>query len=72
MNVTREELSASLQVIKAVADTIRELKEIPSGHLYAQLMTSGMTLNQYQQIISMLKRTGLVSESNNLLTWTGN
>ena len=59
---------AALEIIKAVADTIKELGSVPSGHLYAQLM-GHLTLDQYNQIIGVLKNTGLVSESNHLLTW---
>lgn len=68
MPVTQAEVSAALNSIKAVADTIRELGEVPSGHLYAQLMPV-LGLHEYERIIDILKRAGLVRESNNLLTW---
>lgn len=64
------EAGAAVEIIMAVAEAIRSLKSVPSGHLYARLMGS-LTLDDYQSIIGVLKRTGLVSESGHLLTWTG-
>jgi hypothetical protein len=64
------EIAATLQIVKAVADTIRDLGSVPSGHLYAQLMSS-LTLEQYQRVIDLLKRAGLVKEVHYELTWIG-
>lgn len=61
---------AALQIVKAVADAIRELGQVPSGELYARLMDK-ISLADYEFIISTLKSAGVVSESNNLLTWKG-
>jgi hypothetical protein len=70
-NTAHTDVKAALGILTAVADAIRELGEVPSGHLYANLM-SKLTLEQYEQIIGVLKSTGLVSESNaHLLTWLG-
>lgn len=68
MNVTKEQIAQGLNTIRAVADTIRELKTVPNGVLYAQLM-GVMDLAQYDKIIGILKRTGLVKETNHLLEW---
>lgn len=70
MSVASEKLAGSIQVLKAVAETIRELGEVPSGHLYAQLMGK-MNLEQYQSMIRILKDTGLISESGFVLKWCG-
>ena len=59
---------AALEVLRVVADTIRELKQVPSGHLYAQLMGT-MDLATYEKIIGVLKNAGLITEQNHLLTW---
>ena len=56
--------------ILAVRDCIRELHEVPSGHLYARLMDR-MSLEVYTQIIEILKKAGVVSESGHLLTYIG-
>jgi hypothetical protein len=54
----------------AVAEAIRDLGEVPSGHLYVALM-SKMSLNEYNRIISALKGAGLVEEKSYLLKWVG-
>lgn len=58
------------RVDAAIAEAIRKLGTVPSGHLYASLM-GHLSLDQYQQIIGRLKRAGLVSESYHELTWIG-
>lgn len=59
---------AYVEVVKSIADVIRELKAVPSGHLYARV-ADYMTLNTYQQIIETLKSIGVVEEKHHLLTW---
>ncbi len=58
------------ETVMAVAMAIRELGEIPSGHLYARLMGQ-MDLECYNNIISILKHGKLVEEKHHLLTWVG-
>ncbi len=65
-----KEVQAALEIVRSVGLAIKELKEVPSGELYARVMEY-LTLEDYNQIISILKREGVVKESNNLLTWTG-
>jgi hypothetical protein len=60
----------SIDTIHAIAEAIRTAGEVPSGHLYAQLM-GVLDLETYTAIIAMLKRSGLVAEHGHLLTWTG-
>ena len=67
---TQNDVKAALGILRAVADAIRELGEVPSGHLYAHLM-SKLSLEQYEQVIDVLKQAGLITESNHLLTWVG-
>lgn len=67
---TPSQVKAALAVTIAVAEAIRELGEVPSGTLYAQLL-GRVDLQGYQAIIRNLKSAGLVSESAHLLTWTG-
>ncbi len=64
------EIDAVVKIIGAVADVIRELGQVPSGHLYARLMDL-MTLDRFQQILGILKSSGMVREQGHLLTWTG-
>lgn len=63
--------AAVVETIKAVSEAIREAGEIPSGHLYA-LLCGFMSFSDYEAIISLLKRAGLIKENAlNLLIWTG-
>ena len=66
--MSAEEIKAGVEVLRAVADAIRELKQVPSGHLYARLM-GYMDLAAYERIIGVLKNAGLVREENHLLIW---
>ena len=60
--------AAALNILKAVADTIRELGEVPAGHLYANLM-GVMDLQQFDKIIGILVRAGVVKKRGDLLVW---
>lgn len=64
-------MNNSLRIIQAVAETIRELKRIPSGHLYAKLMEINLSLEAYEAIIGLLKNAGVVKEENFELIWVG-
>lgn len=64
--------AALVQVVKLIADTIKETPGgVPSGTLYAGLMTAGCTLAQYESLVGILVNAGVVKNSNNLLTWVG-
>ena len=67
----RAEALASVRVVGAIADAIRELGSVPSGHLYARLM-GHMSLATYHTIISNIASTGLIRvDGNHLLVWSG-
>ena len=57
-----------LTLLRIIAETIREAKEIPSGHLYAHLMDK-IDLETYNSMIQTLKNTGLVKEEFHVLKW---
>jgi hypothetical protein len=67
---TPADLAAAFGAVKAIAEAIRELGEVPSGHLYGLLMDR-LTIGQFEQTIGILKRSGLVQEKAHLLTWIG-
>ena len=69
-NANAEAITAALKIAAVVGDAIRELKSVPSGHLYARLM-GHMSLDSYNGCIRLLKQANLVEESNHLLTWVG-
>jgi hypothetical protein len=62
---------AAFKIVHAVAEAVRELKEIPSGHLYARLM-GHLSLDQYEQVVALLVRTKLVEkDASHMLRWVG-
>ncbi len=67
---TTAQVQAAFRVTAAVAEAIREAKEIPSGTLYA-VLCSKVDLAGYETIIRTLKGAGLVSEAAHMLKWVG-
>jgi hypothetical protein len=67
---TAAQLKAGLAVMVAVTETIREVAEVPSGHLYAQLCGK-MSLSAYESMVTTLVNTGLVKKTGDMLKWTG-
>lgn len=68
MNPTQ--IKAAFNAAVAIAEAIRELKQVPSGHLYATVMNT-LDLTAFRAVIRTLVNAGLVSEKNDLLTWVG-
>jgi len=66
---TNQQIAAGLQVVRAVADTVRELGRAPRGVLYSALMAKGASLDDYEQIERILIRGGLVRRSGDELVW---
>ena len=62
---TPEELKS---IAVKVGQALFLAKEIPSGHLYAMLMGE-LSLDEYTEIITILKKAGLVEEKHFLLSW---
>jgi hypothetical protein len=62
--------TAAVRVVAALAEAIRDLGQVPSGHLYASVM-GVMNLSQYQQAIGILIKAGLVEDRHHLLVWIG-
>jgi hypothetical protein len=63
--------NAAVNAAFALAEAIRNLGSVPSGHLYAQVMN---TLSQasYDNVIRALVNAGLVrKDPSHLLTWIG-
>jgi hypothetical protein len=69
---------AMIELVQIMAGCIKDATEldgpafkgIPSGHLYAMLLTlPGMTLQTYQKLEGILIESGRVMKSGDLLTW---
>lgn len=66
----KKQATAQLRIVAAIAEAIKDLGSVPSGHLYARLMGI-LSLDQYNQVIGILKKQGLVKEAFYELTWIG-
>lgn len=66
--ITKQQAMDGIKLIKLVADSIKELKRVPNGHLYAMLM-SILSLQEYEKIINILKNAGVIELKNNELFW---
>ena len=64
----KTDTESTLRIVSAIAEAIRDLGSVPSGHLYARVMGI-LSLDQYNQVIGILKKQGLVKESYHELTW---
>ena len=69
MSVTKEEIAAGLKTLQAVAEAIRDLGQVPSGHLYARLNAHGMDITTYEKIIGLLVRANVIEKCGDLLVW---
>jgi hypothetical protein len=70
MAPSKQELLAGLNILAAVAETIREAGEVPSGTIYAALLGK-VSMEGYTSLLRTLKGAGLVEEKNHLLRWIG-
>lgn len=70
VNVSKNQVDAAINVLFTLSESIRALKEVPSGHLYAQAMGK-ISLENYTKAIDLLKRAKLVEERSNVLYWVG-
>lgn len=59
----------ALAVIKAVADTIKEVGEAPAGVVYSALMQWGCSLQEFEAIIRILVNAGVVTQTHHVLKW---
>ena len=54
----------------AVAETIREAGECPSGTIYAAIV-GRVSLEGYNKILGILTRAGLIIEQSHMIRWVG-
>lgn len=64
--------TAVLHVLDAMLATIKECggEGCPSGPLYATMMTTGMSLTQYEDLLNVLIKTGVIKRQGHVLYWT--
>jgi hypothetical protein len=69
----KTEVKAVISVMLAIAETIREMNEVPAGVLYASLLQHfpNLSASNFAQMTAQLKAAKLVEERHNLLRWIG-
>lgn len=69
--IDKQQIATGVNATLAIAEAIRELKQVPAGHLYARLV-SVMSLEQFNALVRILVNAGLVRhDESHLLTWIG-
>lgn len=63
-------VNRSVNLIILIGGAIREMKVVPSGTLYAMVMTR-VDLETFNNMIEWLKEQKLIAVNGNMLTWTG-
>lgn len=71
MTMTTQELQTGLTMIYAIAETVREAGEVPSGTVYA-MITGRVTLDGYKKMLAILQGAGLIAvDARHMLRWVG-
>ena len=70
MTTTKAQVQAAVGQVLAIAEAIRDLKRVPNGEFYVQVMNY-LSLEEYNAIIALLKKHGVVKEENHVLTYIG-
>jgi hypothetical protein len=66
-------LNAKTEAIRVLADIIEESAReagpagVPSGHIYAALMSVGVSLATYQAILGVMQKAGRITLENNVI-----
>ena len=63
-------VEAAIGILRALTEAIRDLGQVPNGHLYANLMGK-MSFEDYSMAIEIIKGSGLIKEVVNELIWVG-
>ena len=61
-------MRATVETLRAMAEAIQSLGQVPKGHLYASVMHV-LDLASFNRSIEALKAAGVVTEQNLMLTW---
>ena len=71
MELHKSQVQAAVEILRAVAEMIQSVGQIPSGELYALLMGK-MDIETYERMISTLIGAGLIRrERSHMLVWIG-
>ena len=70
MTATSDQMSFGLDLIRAIIETVQELKSAPVGPLYMAFMGS-MDLDTFNRLLDFVLKTKLVRRDGDLLVWVG-
>jgi hypothetical protein len=71
MEAAKQDVLSAIELVRAIADAIRELGEVPSGQLYARVM-GVMDIRCFERVVTLLVDARLVERlPNNILRWVG-
>lgn len=71
MQITKDQVTAYIQTVRAIADAIKEMGSVPAGTIYATVM-SVMGLPAFERIIGTLTSAKLVKrDPSGMLHWIG-
>jgi hypothetical protein len=70
LNRFNAQATTAIRIVSALAEAIRDLGQVPAGHLYASVMGT-FNLDQYNQAIGVLIKAKLVEDRHHLLLWIG-
>jgi hypothetical protein len=70
MTISTQAVEAALHILQALAEAIHDLREVPAGHLYAQVC-SKLTLQDFDAAIARLVGADLVRRNGDVLRWVG-
>ena len=65
-----ETINKAIEAITELGRVIKDVKRIPSGHLYAQLM-SVLSLQAYQYMLDILVKGNMIKIENHEIVWIG-
>jgi hypothetical protein len=66
--MTRDE---RIKIATIAAAIVRDMHEVPAGHLYAALMPHGVDIEDFQTILAVLEHAKLIKQRSYLLKWIG-
>ena len=68
IEATQKQIETGVETVLAIAEVIKGLGSVPSGNLYTRVM-GFLSLDEYNQIIGILKKQRLIEESYHELKW---
>lgn len=71
MSITKEQIKMATEVIIEMTNVVKKLNSIPEGVLYASVMKY-MSLDIFNEIVSIMIKSGFVERKNNVLIWVEN